>query len=271
MLQSKLTPGGLKEVLITLKQLKTVNLNTESCSLGRAWDDNTNNFHYYPNCAKVLGEHCSFLGSLDASYNDLSAPHVSAFVGAWAPAQQPQETRLRTLTLNGNTIGSDGVETLVKWVKDSCPLTTMNLIDCGVTERGAEALVRLLADGKSTSLALSSLDLRDNDVGPVTRDLAEAAQGLERFNSIPIAELRGAVEPKQEPRLLSYPQQKLMAHGILALLLALKEGCQTSAPCAALPSLELQNTQLLGYHLDRPEAIDEICELLSAGQITHLE
>ena len=204
---------------------------------------------------------------------------------------------LETLTLTGNSIGDEGVDWLVFLLKHSGRLSTLNLRQCAVEASGAESLASQCAVESSGAESLKHLDLRDNDLGDASADLAHvAAASLSDLNGgqVVFADLRRQLKlefstsssSSSSPSSLASPSssssssssssglvlapgQDSMCHGVLAVLFALRrcteEVSSGGGGVGGAVTLDLRGTQACGYYQERGEVPEELLSQLSGG------
>ncbi|XP_073793397.1 uncharacterized protein isoform X1 [Danio rerio] len=97
---------------------------------------------------------------------------------ALASALSSDSSSLKDLDLSNNNLQGSGVKLLSDNLKDNCKLEKLNLLDCGISEEGYEALATAL---ESKLSHLTELDLRGNDPGESgVKKLLDSLQNLNR-------------------------------------------------------------------------------------------
>ena len=102
------------------------------------------------------------LTALDMSFNDLKDEGVSAVCEA---IQSNKETKLASLNVKKNGIGSIGANAVAAMVAVTGVLTTLNLSSNSLKDEGVNAVCEAIQSNKETKLA--SLNFSDNSIGPV--------------------------------------------------------------------------------------------------------
>ena len=185
-------------------------LNCASCSVGRFCDPDTGAYKLSDDGCASIGAQGSRLVHLNLGWNDLSSTAVEALVrgllaiegpafdaDSFNPAQLAvgRNCAMVSLDLEGNSIGDDGASWLTFLLKHGGRLEKLGLRQCALEEFGAESLAKRITadsnnqhhqdhddDGKKnkapSSSRLTHLDLRDNDLGEGSGEIARAAADL---------------------------------------------------------------------------------------------
>ena len=132
------------------------------------------------------------LTALDLSFNDLKDESASAVCEA---IKSNKETKLASLNVKKNGIGSIGANAVATMVAVTGGLTSINLSGNHLTKYGTDMTgIKELAAALVVNGALTRVDVRSNNIaGDSAEQLSAAILGnlkIEMFNEIPIKEIR---------------------------------------------------------------------------------